>query len=57
MPVQWTVHVPQAMQRHGSSAKPQATANCDEAMTRLFQSIRAPEVKIQYDERATAQPR
>ena len=24
MPVQWTAHIPQAMQRHGGSIKPQA---------------------------------
>src|ERR1044072_9494496 len=32
MPVQWTAHIPQAMQRHGGSLKPEAEAEGDAAV-------------------------
>jgi hypothetical protein len=43
MPVQWTVHIPQAMQRHGGSIAPEVEAECDEAMSRFFRALRQPE--------------
>ena len=41
MPVQWTAHIPQAMQRHGGSIKPEAEAECDEAMSSFLQGLAA----------------
>ena len=40
MPAQWTEHLPQAMQRHGASARPEERADCSEAMARLIQPQR-----------------
>ena len=42
MPLQWTVHIPQAMQRHGGSVRPSDEPDCEEAMAQLFRSIRTP---------------
>ena len=41
--VQWTAHIPQAMQRHGGSIEPEATAESDAAMSRFLDVIRQPE--------------
>ena len=43
MPVQWTAHVPQALQRHGGSIKPEVEAECDEAMNRFLAGLRQAE--------------
>ena len=40
MPAQWTAHIPQAMQRHGGSIKPEVEAACDEAMSRFLRGLR-----------------
>jgi hypothetical protein len=41
MTVQWTVHIPQAMQRHGASIKPCADAPCDTTMVHRVQQANA----------------
>src|ERR1044072_6233505 len=55
MPVQWTAHIPQAMQRHGGSIKPEVEAACDEAMDRFLRGLRQAEPR-QPDSR-TDEPR
>src|ERR1044072_4428277 len=40
MPVQWTAHIPQAMQRHGGRIKTEAEAECDEAMNSFLKTMR-----------------
>jgi len=54
MPVQWTAHIPQEMQRHGGSIKPEAEPECDEAMSRFLQRLRQQETPRQPDNRADA---
>ena len=54
MPVQWTAHIPQAMQRHGGSIKPEAEAECDEAMNSFLKAMRRPEPPREPDNRADA---
>jgi hypothetical protein len=54
MPVQWAAHIPQAMQRHGGSIKPEAEAECDEAMSRFLERLRQQETPGQPDSRADA---
>jgi len=57
MPVQWTVHIPQAMQRHGGSIEPEVEAESDEAMSRFFRALRQPEAPPNPPvERADARP-
>ena len=57
MPVQWTVHIPQAMQRHGGSIAPEVAAECDEAMSRFFRTLRESEAPPSPAvERADARP-
>ena len=57
MPVQWTVHIPQAMQRHGGSIEPEVETECDEAMSRFFRTLRQPEAAPSPSvERADARP-
>ena len=41
MTVQWTVHIPQAMQRHGASIKPCADTPCDTTMAYRVQQANA----------------
>ena len=41
MTVQWTVHIPQAMQRHGASIKPCADTPCDTTMAYRVQQAKA----------------
>jgi len=41
MTVQWTVHIPQAMQRHGASIKPCADTPCDKTMAYRVQQANA----------------
>ena len=41
MTVQWTVHIPQAMQRHGASIKPCADTPCDKTMVYRVQQANA----------------
>ena len=53
MPVQWTAHIPQAMQRHGGSIKP-ADSACDEAMNRFLAALRQTEPARQPDHRVDA---
>jgi hypothetical protein len=55
MPLSWTVHIPQAMQRHGGSVRPSDEPDCDEAMARLFRSIRAADVQTSPCDEATVQ--
>ena len=40
--VQWTAHIPQAMQRHGGSIEPETMAESDAAMSRFLDVIRQP---------------
>jgi hypothetical protein len=40
MTVQWTVHIPQAMQRHGASIRPSNTP-CDNTMAYRVQQANA----------------
>ena len=54
MPVQWTAHIPQEMQRHGGSIKPEADDACDEAMSRFLVGFRQPAPMRQPDSRADA---
>ena len=54
MPVQWTAHIPLALQRHGGSIKPQADSECDEAMSNFLKSMRRPEPRRETDNRAEA---
>ena len=57
MPVQWTAHIPQALQRHGGSIKPEVEAECDEAMNRFLAGLRHAEPPRQPDNRADVTPR
>ena len=41
MTVRWTVHIPQAMQRHGASIKPCADTPCDTTMAYRVQQANA----------------
>jgi hypothetical protein len=41
MTVQWTVHIPQAMQRHGASIKPCADTTCDNTTAYRVQQANA----------------
>ena len=41
MTVRWTVHIPQAMQRHGASIKPCADTPCDKTMVYRVQQANA----------------
>ena len=52
MPVQWTAHIPQAMQRHGGSIKPQSEREADEAMNQLLRAMRRVEPPHQTSDRA-----
>ena len=54
MPVQWTAHIPLALQRHGDSTKPQAEAECDEAMSAFLKALRQHETPPRPDNRADA---
>ena len=54
VPVQWTAHIPQAMQRHGGSIKPEAEAECDAAMSSFIKGLRRPEPPRESDSRAGA---
>jgi hypothetical protein len=54
MPVQWTAHIPLALQRHGGSIKPQADGECDEAMSDFLKAMRRPEPPRDTDNRAEA---
>ena len=53
MPVQWTAHIPQAMQRH-VGIKPEVEAECDEAMSSFLKGLRRPEPPREPDNRADA---
>ena len=54
MPVQWTAHIPQALQRHGGSIKPQADSECDEAMNRFLAGLRQVEPPRRFDSQLDA---
>ena len=41
MTVQWAVHTPQAMQRHGASIKPCADIPCDKTVAYKIQQANA----------------
>jgi hypothetical protein len=57
MPLSWTVHIPQAMQRHGGSVRPSEQPDCEEAMAGLFRSIRRQDAQKSPSEPKTrAQP-
>src|ERR1044072_7143027 len=54
MPVQWTAHIPLALQRHGGSIKPEAEAEGGEAMTTFLKALRQHETPPRPDNRADA---
>ena len=54
MPVQWTAHIPLALQRHGGSIKPQADGECDEAMSNFLKALRQHEALPRPENRADA---
>jgi hypothetical protein len=54
MPVQWTAHIPLALQRHGGSIKPQADGECDEAMSNFLKALRQHEAPARPENRADA---
>ena len=57
MPVQWTAHIPLALQRHGGSIKPEAEREADEAMNAFLKALRQHETPHPPDNRADASQR
>jgi hypothetical protein len=53
MPIQWTAHIPQALQRHGENVRPLVDADGDEAMIRLLQAIRSQTARTEGETAAT----
>jgi hypothetical protein len=55
MPIQWTDHIPQALQRHGGRLRPLADAEADEAMVKLLQAFRLP-AAVRVEDQAVVTP-